>query len=180
MKTKSLVSAEIIGFFVAAAGVVFLWNVYDLSGKSTISIVLGAVNSSIWEKTKCIFICCLLCGLTELLCVKPRFRQFVTAKVLGLSMSMLVFIILNCFADDLASLCAAFLCGFVCSCVLTLSKFRLNRYFAPACFLLMLLFMMTFSFTAFAPKLPIFRDPYTGCYGIIPQSFDMGALSLNI
>lgn len=181
MKKKFFVFAEIVGFFVVTAGVVFLWNVYELSGRSTLGVVFGAVNSSVWEKTKCIFICYVLCGLTELMCVRPRFRKYVVAKSLGLSVSLITFIILDSLLEnDFLSLSAALLCGFLCSYFLTVSGLNLSQFFAPACFLFMLYFMMTFSFTAFAPKLGIFRDPYTGCYGIIPQSFDMGALSLSI
>ena len=184
MKKKFLIILEITGFFVVTGGVAFLWNIYELSGGSTLGVIFGAVNLSIWEKAKCISICYFLWGLIELLCAQPYFRTFTVAKTMGLAVSLLTFIIPECFFGfgffaDLLILCSALLCGFIFSYVLAVSGIRLRQFFAPACFLLMLIFMMTFSFTAFAPKLGLFRDPYTGCYGIVSQSFDMGAVSLN-
>ena len=161
-----------------------LWNLYELTGRSTLGIVFGAVNKSVWEKTKCVSICILLCGLAQILCVRPYFRTFVISKTAGLSVTMLLFIILDSlfgvdFYADFGVLIVSVLCGFLCSFLLTVSGVCPRGFFAPACFLLMLIFMMTFSFTAFAPRLGLFCDPYTGCYGVIPPSFDLGAVSLN-
>ena len=184
MKKKNFVIAEVMVFFAVTAGAVFLWNIYELSGKSTISILFGAVNSSVWEKAKGLSICWLLFGLTELMCVKPSFRCFVASKALGLCVSLILFIFLdslftgNLFFDILI-LTVSVAAGCICTYILSVSEVNLRSFFAPACFLLMLIFMMTFSFTAFAPKLGIFRDPYTGCYGIISPSFDMGAVALG-
>lgn len=184
MKKNKPVLAEICGFFVAVSGTVLLWNLYELSDSSTIGVLFGAVNSSVWEKAKCVSICYFVCALTELLSVRPRFYAFVAAKALGLSVSLIVFSAVDSFFggdfySDFIALCIALFCGVLCSYLLMVSGVNLRPFFAPACFLLLLIFMMTFSFTAFAPRLELFRDPYTGCYGIIPNSFDMGAISLG-
>ncbi|MCR5653895.1 MAG: DUF6512 family protein [Ruminococcus sp.] len=184
MKKKTLIISEITGFFVVATGVLLLWNIYELTDRSTLGVVFGAVNSSVWERAKCISICFMLCGLCELLCVRVYFRTFVVSKTLGLCVSLLSFIIPESIlgADTYAEflvLSVSVLCGFGCSYLLTVLSVNLRQLFAPACFLLMLIFMMTFSFTAFAPKLWLFRDPYTGCYGVVPRSFDMGAVYLG-
>ena len=162
-----------------------LWNLYEFTGRSTLGVVFGAVNGSVWEKTKCLSICIMLCGLTELLCARPYFRTFVVSKSIGLGVSLLLFIICDSllgaeFYSDFCVLFVSLLCGFMCSLLLAASGKCPRGLFAPACFFLMLIFMMTFSFTAFAPRLGLFRDPYTGCYGVIPASFDMGAVSLSL
>jgi len=184
MKKKVFIFSEIIGAFVTTAGVIFLWHLYELTNKSTLGIVFGAVNSSVWEKCKGISICFLLYGIVELLCVKPRFYSFVSAKTFGLSVSITVFLIADSLFgvglySDVTILTVSALCGFTISALLTLSRFNLRPFFAPACFLLLLIFMMTFSFTAFAPRLPLFKDPFTGYYGVIPQSFDYAPFSLG-
>lgn len=183
MNKKNLLFAEITGTVVVTIGIVFLWNIYELMNGATISVVFGAVNYSVWEKAKCISLCSVFFGVAELMCVKPLFRQYVVAKSLGISFSLLVFIVADSFwgtddVSDFTILCVSVICGFFCSYLITVSGFSLRSFFVPACLLIMLIFMMTFSFTAFVPRLEIFRDPYTGCYGIIPKSFDFGAVSM--
>lgn len=180
MKKNKLLFSEIFGFFAVIFGVVFLWNIYELSGKATPAVIFGAVNESVWEKTKCLSISYALYAIIQIFCVKPPFKQFVTAKVISLSASLTMFIVSDyCLEFDLPVLAVSVFTGLVCSYLLTISSLNLRVVFAPMCFLLLLIFMMTFTFTAFAPKLGIFQDPYTGYYGIIPPSFDMGAVSLG-
>ena len=180
MRKKTLLISEIIGFFVITFGVVFLWNIYELSGKATPAVIFGAVNDSVWEKAKCLSISYALYAIIQIFCVKPSFKQFVTAKVISLSAALTMFIVTDyCLEYDLPILGLAVLSGLLCSYLLTCSPLNLRAIFAPMCFLLLLIFMMTFTFTAFAPKFGIFCDPYTGYYGVIPPSFDMGAVSLG-
>lgn len=183
MKKNFLISSEIAGVFVVTLGVLFLWNLYELSGRSTIGVVFGAVNSSIWEKAKCVSICFSLWGLIELMCAKGSFHTLVVAKTAGLTVSLIVFIAAESVLTtnaDFPILIVSVLCGFLSSCFLSLSDIFIRPFFAPACFLVLLIFLMTFSLTVFTPRLWLFRDPYTGYYGITPPSFDMGAVTLGI
>ncbi len=180
MKKNYLLISEFFGFFVIICATVFLWNIYELSGKATPAVIFGAVNESVWEKTKCLSISYALYAIIQIFCVKPPFKQFVTAKAISLSAALTLFIVADyCLDYDLPVLAAAVFSGLVCSYLLTRSSLNLRVIFAPMCFFLLLIFMMTFTFTAFAPKLGIFQDPYTGYYGVIPPSFDMGAVSLG-
>lgn len=184
MKKNKLIIAELLGVFVVIAGTLFLRNIYALSGNSTLGVVFGSVNLSVWEKSKGISISYFLFGLIELLCLKPYFRRFVVSKVFGLCAALASFLVIDSFFEDLSpygnlTLIIAVVCGFLCSYILYSSQININQFFAPACFLLMLIFIMTFSFTVFPPKLPVFRDPMTGCYGVAQPSFDMGAVALN-
>lgn len=180
MKKNSLLISEIFGFFVIVSASLFLWNIYELSGKATPTVIFGAVNGSVWEKAKCLSISYALYTIIQIFCVKPSFKQFVTAKAVSLSLALTMFIVSDyCLEFDLPVLAVAVFSGLICSYLLTCSSLNLRVIFAPMCFLLLLIFMMTFTFTAFAPKLGIFCDPYTGYYGVIPPSFDMGAVSLG-
>lgn len=180
MKKNYLLISEILGFFVIFSAAVFLWNIYEFSGKATPAVIFGAVNGSVWEKAKCLSISYSLYAIIQIFCVKPPFKQFVAAKVVSLSVALVMFIVSDyCLDFDLPVLAVAVLSGLLCSYLLTCSSLNLRAVFAPMCFLLLLIFMMTFTFTAFAPKLGIFCDPYTGYYGVIPPSFDMGAVSLG-
>lgn len=180
MKKNSLLISEIFGFFVIFFTAVFLWNIYELSGKATPAVIFGAVNGSVWEKAKCLSISYALYAIIQIFCVKPSFKQFVAAKVISLCTALTMFIVTDyCLDYDLPILGVAVLSGLLCSYLLMCSSLNLRSLFAPMCFLLLLIFMMTFTFTAFTPKLGIFCDPYTGYYGVIPPSFDMGAVSLG-
>ncbi len=179
MKKKKLVLAEILGVFIVIAGALFLQNLYELTGKSTLGVVFGSVNQSVWEKAKCASIAYFLYGLIELMCVKPWFRRFVVSKAFGLSVTLGAFLIAGAiWGTGLVVLLGSVGCGLFSSYLLYVSGLSIGSLFAPACFLLMLIFMMTFSFTAFPPRIFIFEDPMTGYYGVLPQSFDMGAVLL--
>ena len=69
--------------------------------------------------------------------------------------------------------------GFISSALMTLRVERISGLFFAACFMLLLIFIMYFSFTAFPPRLNIFHDKETGMYGIIPKYIDIGALYLD-
>ena len=62
---------------------------------------------------------------------------------------------------------------------LATSDNSLGDYFAVALMLIMLYFVMFFSFTLFPPKIDLFKDPVTGMYGIINENVDLGAVFLD-
>jgi hypothetical protein len=125
-------------------------------------------------------------GVIELFSSKPYFRQFVVAKTFGLSTMIVVYIILrhtfsfafNTFTNSIIALISIGT-GFAVSYVLTNSKIDMRDLFIPGFFLLTLIFVMFFSFSVFPPQLPLFQDPQTGFYGIIPDYIDTGAVILN-
>ena len=53
---------------------------------------------------------------------------------------------------------------------------RLGDCFAPAVMLLLLYYLMFFSFTIFPPKTALFRDPREGGYGVLEalRRYDIG------
>lgn len=175
-------SGVIITFVVAFA----LSRLYYITRGNPVGVLFGSVNNSIWEQLKPLILGYFLYGGLELLTSKPYFRQFVASKTLGLYITALLYILLRSFLVDfyniylnavLSILCLA--TGFLFSYKATLSKRTLGDLFAPCCFMLMLIFIMYFSFTAFSPRLWVFQDPDTCLYGIIPKHLDAGAIALD-
>lgn len=173
---------ELSGILFCMAAVCFLRTVYTVCSESAVGILFGSVNKSGWEQLKPVIICYILYGLAELLCAMPYFRRFVSAKALGLYACAGFYILLGSFipAEFDAPLTLVTLCiGFIISEKLTLWEKDISFLFYPACFMLLLIFIMYFSFSAFPPKINLFLDRESGMYGIIPDYIDKGAQALN-
>lgn len=185
-KFKLLETAGIPLIYLIAS---LLHFVYDLSGGSTLSILFGAVNESVWEHVKIFAVGFVVWAVIELLWVKPSFKKFVTAKTISLyllSVSIIVFFYTyNLFVNEPVlwlDLLSSF--AFVClsqytSYRLTVGDNKIADYFPVSVLLLMTYFIMFFSFTVFPPKVDLFKDPVTGMYGIIDKSIDEGAVFLS-
>ncbi len=173
---------ELSGILFCMVSVCLLRTIYVASPQNTVAILFGSVNLSVWEQLKPVILCYILYGIIELMWAKPYFRQFVVSKALGLYASVVLYIILSLFIPaELGApvTLAAIAAGFITSKFLTLSSVNLSCMFVPACLMLLLIFIMYFSFTAFPPKLGIFMDSESGMYGIIPDYIDIGANRLK-
>ena len=168
--------SEAAGSIVIYCAAVFLHFVYPLSGGSALSILFGAVNESVWEHTKIFSAAYIGWSLLQLCWLKVHFRQYVAAKCIGLY--TLMGLIIGVFyaytaltgrnivwVDILSSLLSVIL-------VQAMTYFgetgdnRLEDFFAPALMLIMLYYLMFFSFPIYPPKAALFRDPVGGGYGI--------------
>lgn len=176
---KSLFNVlELSGIIFCMAAVSLLRNVYIVLNKSAVGILFGSVNSSVWEQMKPIIICYLLYGIFELMASKPYFRRFVCAKAFGMYTAVLIYVLFSGIVPEeysapltLFSLAG----GFFISKMLTLWDKDISFMFPIACFMLLLIFVMYFSFSAFPPEIDLFRDKESGMYGIIPNYVDVGA-----
>lgn len=180
---------EIVGIAIIYLIATFLHFVYDLSGGSTLSILFGSVNESVWEHIKIFAVGYVVWALIEILWIKPPFKKFVTAKTVSLyflSISIIVFFYTyNLFTEEpilivdlLSSFVFVALSQYI-SYRLTVSDNKIADYFAVAVALLMTYFVMFFSFTVYPPKIDLFKDPVTGMYGIIEKHIDAGAVFLS-
>ena len=180
---------EIVGVAIIYLIATFLHFVYDLSGGSTLSILFGSVNESVWEHVKIFAVGYVVWSLTEILWIKPPFKKFVTAKTVSLyflSISIIVFFYTyNLFTEEpilivdlLSSFVFVALSQYI-SYRLTVSDNKIADYFCVAVALLMTYFVMFFSFTVYPPKVDLFKDPVTGMYGIIEKHIDTGAVFLS-
>lgn len=173
---------ELSGILFCMLCVIILRNVYEMSGEGTVGMLFGSVNLSVWEQLKPVILCYILYGLLELMCARPYFRQFVAAKAFGLYISILLFVFLcRCLPGeyDAPVTLTVIALGFLSSRFLTLCNKSLSGFFSVACFMLLLIFVMYFSFSAFPPRLDIFMDKESGMYGIIPKHIDAGAEFLS-
>ncbi len=180
---------EISGVFVIYLIASLLHFVYDLSNGSVLSILFGAVNESVWEHIKIFAVGYVFWAMVELLIIKPPFKKFVVAKTISLyflSVSIPAFFYFyNLFTSDailiLDLLSAAVFLALAqyFSYCLTTNENSISDYFPVALMLLMLYFVMFFSFTVFPPKIDLFKDPVTGMYGIIDDHIDTGAVFLD-
>ena len=156
MNERKFKTLEIVGVVVIYLIATFLHFVYDLSGGSTLSILFGAVNESVWEHIKIFAVGYVAWALIEILWVKPPFKKFVTAKTVSLyflSISIIVFFYTyNLFTEEpilivdlLSSFVFVALSQYI-SFRLTVSDNEIEDYFAVAVLLLMTYFVMFFIF----------------------------------
>lgn len=184
MKTKLFGKLELIGVSASLLAAIFLWNLYEMTGGSPIGVVFGSVNRSLWEKAKPLTECYIFFALLELVCARPRFKNYVVAKTVGLCLGTFLFFVFDGFFGvsvfaDVLFLFLSYAAAFSVSYLLSVSKIDLSGYFAPACFLLAVIFVMTACFTAFPPRIFLFRDARSGYCGVLPKNIDMGAVELR-
>ena len=176
MPNRKLIWSELSGAVAVYSAAVFLHFAYALSGGSALWMVFGAVNESVWEHVKIYSAAYTAWALLQLCWLRVPFRSYVVAKCVGLYLLMGLMIgffyaytaftgspIL--FVDILSSAVFTIISQTV-SCLLTLKCRKLSEYYHPALMLLLLYYLMFFSFTVFPPKLGLFRDPLGGGYGI--------------
>lgn len=183
MRIRLFKLSELTGIGIAGFSAIMLRGVYELSGRSLAAAVFLSANFSVWEQLKPLLLCYFLYGGLELFGLKPYFRRFTASKAIGLLVLSASYITLSlltrgCF-DNGANVFISLFLSFVASRLMTLGSFDVSKLFYPACFLIFLIFMMFFCFTVCPPELPIFRDPSSGLFGIIPEHIDSGAIILN-
>ena len=186
MKIKLFSIQEIVGIFAVGVAAFCMWSMYVLTDGLLVTVLFCSVNGSIWEQLKPLLLCYFLYGGYELFSSKPYFRRFVVAKAFGVYAVLAVFIVLchllpyaqNIFIKCIV--CAVSLtAGFLVSRRITLMERDLGDMFTVACLMLLLVFVMFVSFTAYPPRLELFRDPNTSMFGIIPDYIDVGAFVLG-
>lgn len=169
--------SEAVGVVVIYSAAVLLHFIYPLSGGSTLAVIFGAVNESVWEHVK-IFTAA-YCGyaLLQLLWVRVPFKRYIVGKCCGLY--LLIGGIIGFFYlytgitgepilwVDVTSGAVITALAQLCSYLVTVKWKNAEEYFIPALLLIMLYYLMFFSFTVFPPRTGLFRDPVTGGYGIL-------------
>lgn len=167
---------EIFGVIFIFLSACLLHFCYRWSNGAMWSMLIGAVNESVWEHVKIFILPYLFWAIIELCILVPPFHAFVCAKVFG----VYFFIIITIFSfyfytyfsrtpiliiDIVNSVICVFIANMV-SYTLTLKIKNNSKLFNISMLLLMLLFFMYITFTFFPPQLDLFQDPLTGTYGI--------------
>jgi len=176
MNRRTLAISEAVGCVVIYAAAVFLHFFYPLSGGSPLSILYGAVNESVWEHLKIFTAGYIGYALLQLCWLRVPFKRYVAAKCAGLYALMIGMVGFNYLytaftgrnipAVDVISSAVIVILAQLLSYVLMTGYDRIGDYFAPALMLLLLYYLMFFSFTIFPPKVGLFRDPVSGGFGL--------------
>lgn len=182
MKNKRFFISEAVGCGFIYAAAICLHFIFQWCGPGALTILFGAVNESVWEHVKIFSAAYAAWALLQLLWLQVEFRQYVVAKCVGLYLLMggIIGIHYGCtlltgrhiaWADILGAAVIVVLAQ-ITSYRLTVGSRPLREYFAPALCLLMLYYLMFFSFTIYPPRLELFRDPASGGYGYLENTVE--------
>lgn len=179
MNKKSYALSEAAGCVAIYLAAVFLHFIYPLSGGSPLAFLFGAVNESVWEHVKIFSAAYTGYALLQLLWIHVPFRRYVVAKCAGLYLLMggiilshYTFIAIagdSLFRFDILSSVVLVILAQLVSYRLTTGHGHIGEFFIPALWLLLLYYLMFFSFTIFPPKTALFRDPLTGGYANVSK-----------
>ncbi len=189
MNEKRFFTLSLLGSVFIYALASLLHFIYDLSSGSTLSILFGAVNESVWEHVKIFAFAFIVWSFVELLVIKPPFKKYITAKVFSLYFLALAIIVFfytyttifkkPILLIDLISSAVFVVLSQYISYSLTTKENNIEHYFCVSLFLLSLLAVMLSSFTIFPPKIELFKDPVTNTYGLDSTKVDVGAIFLD-
>lgn len=182
MKNKCYAITEIAGCGVIGVAAILLRYLFRWFGPGALTIVFGSVNGSVWEEIKVFSGAYIGYGLFELLWIRVGFRRYVAAKCAGLYGLMGGIIAFHYIAvwlfptaaqkaEPIAAIIIVGIAQLLAS-KLVLSDLTPEDYFAPAVFLLMLYYLMFFSFTIYPPKAELFRDPASGGFGYLENAVE--------
>lgn len=168
---------EIIGFLVVGAVGTLLHFVYDWAGQARVAAAISAVNESIWEHMKLVFVPFLLFSLVEFIVFSDAFRNFFACKAASILLGLLaipaLFYTLTGALGELPDwlnitifFAADALVYLVSYRLLTLGALRSGGAQIVGFVLLWALLFVFVWFTYRTPHLPLFRDPVSGCYGM--------------
>lgn len=189
MKEKTFKNLEIAGAIITVVVWFLLHKLNSLECDHLINVIFGSVNHSVWESLKIFLLACLLWSGIEMCWAKPYFRRFVVVKTISIYGGIF-------FYGGIVTLLqigglrinkgteAAFMMVFsilfhTFSYKFMMKKPKVQGFFVPCIFMLLLFSVVFVCFTPFPPKIPLFMDFENGLYGIIPPNFDKGAIFLD-
>lgn len=171
-----LFSYELIGIPIMFVLASILHFSYNWSNGAMWSIIVGAVNESVWEHVKIIALSYITWAIIEIIILLPPIHTFITAKIVGLYfliISIPLFFFFHTHFTQKAVLLVDISSTFVFLTIATIISYllitkvkSLFKYFNLAMGFLILFFIMLIMFTLFPPELKLFQDPITGTYGI--------------
>lgn len=189
MSNKKFIKLEIAGVFFIFVCASLLHFVYGWTNKSLVGVLFGSVNESVWEHLKIFALPYVVWSVIELAFSIPYFKQFIVVKTFGLYiLCALITVFFYVYTSIIGKpiLWLDILSAFLWLCVVhfftykvTTGSIDLRWLFPFALGLLFLFAMMYFCFTAAPPQIPLFKDPITGMYGIIPENIDVGAFIMS-
>ena len=172
---KSFVFWQVVGFvFVSVAGTL-LHFLYDWTNQSTFVGLFSAVNESIWEHMKLLFVPMVAFAVAEKFLLKRNIENFWCIKLFGILAGLTVIPVLYYTYTGILGISAdwfnitiffiAAAVGFLVECAIFKNhKCRLSDLVA-----LSVIGFIGFAFLVFTfspPEIPLFQDPLTKTFGI--------------
>lgn len=173
---KSLSSWQLSGFVFTSLIGTLLHFMYEWSGESIIVGLFSAINESIFEHMKLLFFPMLLFAVIEAKFVNEEYDNYWCAKLMGILVGVgLIPVIYYTYTGifgvnaDWFNIIIFFITAAISYIVETrIMKNNLCRLIQSnlAIFILIIIAAVFIIFTFFPPKIPLFKDPITGTYGI--------------
>jgi len=173
---KSVSNWQLAGFVFTGTLGTFLHFLFDLTQGSILAALVSAVNESIWEHMKLLFYPMLFFALIEYFVWGKVCRRFWCVKLVGIGMGLLLIpVFYYTYTGSLGVSIDWFniTIFFISAALVFWTENRLFRsetlFSLPPsaavtalCLLVLLFTVLTFS----PPRIPLFRDPATGAYGL--------------
>lgn len=186
---KETVKMQIWGIIVVPLMIILFKNLYSLTNGALLGIFFGSVNNSMWEQTKVVMLSYFIWSLVEAVGKRSGFHRFAVSRIISLwfvgIFCLASYLLIYALGVESAGLprliCAvtACLCAFALSTRLEYGERKIEQFFLPCVFMMLLLIAVYCSFTVFPPHMVIFEDTAMGMYGIIPEYIDSGAIALD-
>ena len=179
MKTQ-LKKMEIWGVLFTFISGTLLHFCYELSNRAVWSILIAAINESVWEHIKIFILPYLFWAIIEICYLRTPMKKTIVAKTIGIYIFSAITILFyytysgilghSISLLDIVSVFIWIILAHYISYKLVLSNLELDKFFTISAFLLTILLAMYLTFSVNPPKLDLFKDPQTGLYGIIPKN----------
>lgn len=176
---KSLTLWQVAGFFFVAASGSFLHFAYDLSGGSALVAPFSAVNESVWEHMKLLFMPSFVFALVQSAFWGDGYENFWCAKLAGITAGLAAIPVLYYTYTGIFGVNADWFnitIFFIAAALATFIETQLLKREEKFCFspllafaILCIIFVSFVLLTFVQPQIPLFRDPVTNSYGIVPQ-----------
>lgn len=179
MKEK-LKKMEIWGVLFTFFSGTLLHFCYEWSNRAVWSILIAAVNESVWEHIKIFILPYLLWAIIEICYLRIPMKKTIVAKTIGIYFFSAITILFyyaysgilghSLLPLDIISVFIWVALAHYISYKLISSNLKLDKFFTFSAFSLILLLAMYLTFSVNPPTLDLFRDPQTGLYGITPKN----------
>lgn len=171
---------EIWGILFTFATGTLLHFCYEWSNRAVWSILIAAVNESVWEHIKIFILPYLFWTIMEISYLRIPMKKTIVAKTIGTYVFAAITILFyytysgilghSILILDIISVFIWVTLAHYISYKLISSNLKLDNFFTISVFALMILISMYLTFSVNPPKMDLFKDPQTGFYGIIPKN----------
>ncbi|WP_432664454.1 DUF6512 family protein [Wukongibacter baidiensis] len=150
---------------------------YECSGNNTLVGIFSAVNESTWEHLKLLFWPAFIFSIIEYIFIGKDYNNYITAKAISFYVGIFLIISLfytytgvlgdNCLVMDVSIFIISVIISQYIGYKITTANSDVSRGVNTISFIAIVLLVLSFViFTFSPPRIPLFKDPITGGYGI--------------